>query len=79
MFQEIGGYEGLPFLEDVNFLRRLRCRGRFKVLPLPVVTSARRFLRRGVIRQQLWNILLVTLFELGVPAGRLARLYPHVR
>ena len=79
MFEEMGGYERLPFLEDVSFLRRLRCRGRFKVLPLPVVTSARRFLRRGVVRQQLWNILLVILFELGVPAERLARLYPHVR
>jgi rSAM/selenodomain-associated transferase 2 len=79
VFEEMGGYERLPFLEDVSFLRRLRRRGRFKVLPLPVVTSARRFLRYGPVRQQLRNILIVTLFELGVSAERLARLYPHVR
>ncbi len=79
VFEEMGGYERFPFLEDVSFLQRLRCRGGFKVLPLPVVTSARRFLRRGVVRQQLRNILLVTLFELGVSAERLARFYPHVR
>jgi len=35
--------------------------------------------RQGIVRQQLTNVLLVTLFELGVPARYLARLYPHVR
>jgi len=79
VFEQMGGFRSLPFMEDVDFLRRLRRYGRFAVLPVPVVTSARRFLRRGVIRQQLGNILLVTLFELGVPAERLARLYPHIR
>jgi len=78
-FQGMGGFRELPFLEDVDFLRRLRRHGRFVVLPVPVVTSARRFLQRGVVRQQLLNILLVTLFELGVPAQSLAHLYPPVR
>ena len=79
IFEELGGYRDLPFLEDVDFLQRLRRRGRFVVLPAPVVTSARRFLERGTVRQMLWNICLVTLFELGVSAERLSRLYPHVR
>ena len=79
VFEQMGGFRSLPFMEDVDFLRRLCRYGRFAVLPVPVVTSARRFLRRGVIRQQLGNILLVTLFEVGVPAERLARLYPHIR
>jgi rSAM/selenodomain-associated transferase 2 len=79
IFERMGGYRSLPFLEDVDFLRRLRRHGRFQVLPLPVVTSARRFVRRGVLRQQLRNLLLVALFELGLPAERLARFYPHVR
>lgn len=79
VFQLMGGFRPLPFLEDVDFLRRLRHFGRFAVLPVPVVTSARRFLRHGAVRQQLRNILLVTLFELGASAERLARLYPPVR
>lgn len=78
-FVRMGGFRELPFLEDVDFLRRLGRYGRFAVLPIPVVTSARRFLRRGIVRQQLRNILLVALFELGVPAERLARFYPHDR
>ncbi len=79
IFRLIGGFRPLPFLEDVDFLRRLRRIGRFAVLPVPVVTSARRFLLRGIVRQQLLNTLLVSLFELGVPAQRLARFYPPLR
>ncbi len=79
IFQNMGGFHSLPFLEDLDFLRRLGHYGRFAVLAVPVVTSARRFQKRGVIRQQLLNILLLGLFELGVSAQRLARLYPHIR
>ncbi|NDQ58882.1 MAG: glycosyltransferase family 2 protein [Acidipila sp.] len=79
IFEEMGGYHAMPFLEDVDFQRRLRRRGRFLVLPATILTSARRFLRCGIVRQQVKNFLIVTLFELGVPASRLARLYSHVR
>jgi len=79
VFERMGRFRALPFLEDVDFLRRLRRLGRFVVLPAPVVTSARRFLRYGAARQQLRNILLVALFELGVRPERLARFYPHSR
>lgn len=79
VFWRMGGFRETPFLEDVDFLRRLRRCGRFAVLPTAVTTSARRFLRGGPVRQMLTDILLVTLFELGVSAHRLAALYPHVR
>ncbi len=79
IFQKMGGFHSLPFLEDLDFLRRLGHYGRFAVLAVPVVTWARRFQKRGVIRQQLLNILLLGLFELGVSAQRLARFYPHIR
>jgi len=79
VFQKMRGFRPLPFLEDVDFLRRLRGLGRFAVLPVPVVTSARRFLHYGVVRLQLRNILLVTLFELGVSPHWLARFYPPSR
>jgi rSAM/selenodomain-associated transferase 2 len=79
VFRRMGGYRDLPLLEDVDLLRRLRRHGRFALVPHPVLTSARRFLRRGIVRPQLLNIIVVTLFELGVPAPRLATLYLHIR
>jgi len=79
VFCRMGGFSPLPFLEDVDFLRRLRRYGNFVTLSVPVRTSARRFLQHGMVRQQLANIVLVALFELGVSAERLAAAYPHVR
>ena len=79
VFEEIGGYRDIPLLEDVDFLRRVLQCGTFALLPMPVVTSARRFLEHGTVRQMLWNIGIVALFELGVSAERLARFYPHIR
>jgi rSAM/selenodomain-associated transferase 2 len=78
-FGKMSGFSALPFLEDVDFLRRLKRFGKFVVLPTSVRTSARRFMKRGVVRQQLVNILLVTLFQLGVSAARLAKFYQQVR
>ena len=84
LFQAIGGFREMPFMEDVDFLRRLRFHQRrrrehFAVVREPVVTSARRFRRYGIVRQQLLNVVMVTLFELGVPVRYLRRLYPPVR
>jgi rSAM/selenodomain-associated transferase 2 len=79
VFREVGGFRALPFLEDVDFLKRLKKHGKFATVPAAVTTSARRFVRGGILRQQLTNVFLVTLFELGIAADRLARIYPHVR
>lgn len=79
VFREMSGFAPLPFLEDVDFLKRLKKYGKFVTVSAGVKTSGRRFLRGGIVRQQLTNVLLVALFELGVAADRLARVYPHVR
>lgn len=79
VFRQMDGFAPLPFLEDVDFLKRLKKYGRFVTVSAGVKTSARRFEHGGILRQQLTNVLLVTLFELGVAAQRLARVYPHVR
>lgn len=74
-FERLGGFRDLPLMEDVEIQRRLRRCGRFVKLTTPVVTSARRFLRHGVLRQQALNAGLVLLYRLGVPAHRLAQVY----
>lgn len=74
-FEAIGGFAPLPLFEDVEIQRRLRRAGRFVKLPAPVLTSARRYRARGVLRQQTLNLALVLAFHAGVGPERLASLY----
>jgi len=75
VFEELGGFKQMPLMEDIDFLRRMRKRGRVTLVRAPVTTSARRFLRHGIIRQQMLDILLVVLFLLGVSPEALSKLY----
>jgi rSAM/selenodomain-associated transferase 2 len=74
-FEQLGGYKEMPLMEDVDFLSRLRKKGRVILINLPVTTSARRFLKRGPVQQQLLNIFLVACYVLGVKPSTLSRLY----
>jgi rSAM/selenodomain-associated transferase 2 len=78
-FEELGGYRPWPILEDLDFALRLRRRGRLAVIPYPVVSAARRYLRGGVLRTAATNWLIWTLYFAGAPPQRLARFYRHIR
>jgi rSAM/selenodomain-associated transferase 2 len=78
-FLRVGGFPPIPIMEDLEIQRALRRLGRFVKIRRPVRTSARRFLRRGAVRQQLLNIALVLLFLAGAAPGRLKRLYDDAR
>ncbi len=75
VYDRLQGFKETPLMEDVDFLKRLRKLGRVALIKLPVTTSARRFLRHGPVRQQLRNLLLVSLYGLGVKPETLARWY----
>ena len=78
VFEDLGGFSEITLLEDVDFLRRLRRLGPTALLRLPVTTSARRFVSRGTVRQQLLNLGIVLAYSLGADPDRLARWYePH--
>jgi rSAM/selenodomain-associated transferase 2 len=74
-FVATGGFPDWPILEDVELMRRLRRVGPLAVLDPPVLTSARRFERRGPARTVATNWLIWTLFRLGWSPQRLARFY----
>jgi rSAM/selenodomain-associated transferase 2 len=75
VFGELGGYMELPLMEDVDFVRRLRRRGRLEHADIPALTSARRWERDGWIRRTVENIALILLFLAGWSPARLARRY----
>ncbi len=71
----IGGVPQLPILEDLELVRALKARGRLALLALPAVTSARRYLERGVFRSVARNTLALAALSLGVSHARIAAWY----
>jgi hypothetical protein len=76
-FVKIGGFSDVPIIEYVEIQKRLRRLGRFVKIRKPVITSARRYLSNGTIRQQLLNTGLVSLYHLGVDPTYLKRFYRY--
>ena len=79
VFEQLGGFADLPLMEDVDFSRRLKRRGRTVALSERVMTSFRRWERQGPLRTVLLMWMLRLLYWIGVSPRRLARLYPHAR
>jgi rSAM/selenodomain-associated transferase 2 len=75
VFRELGGYTELPLMEDVDFIRRLRRRGRLEHADIPALTSARRWERDGWVRRSVENVVLILLFLAGWSPAWLARRY----
>ncbi len=74
-FDELGGFPPWPLFEDVHFLARSRRITRIHSFPLTVTTSARRFIGRGVVRQQCRNAVLIIRYLLGETGMDLAKCY----
>ncbi len=75
VFRQLGGFADIPLMEDIEFSRRLRRRGRITLLDPPVWSSPRRFRRLGNVRTLLVNAVLITLFYLSVSPETLHRWY----
>ncbi|MBN2704922.1 MAG: TIGR04283 family arsenosugar biosynthesis glycosyltransferase [Deltaproteobacteria bacterium] len=74
-FFTCGGFREIPLLEDLDFLRRARRRGRLALSRQTVLTSARRWQRRGFWRTTLLNQLILLGAFLGLPPSWLKKLY----
>jgi len=78
VFEEEGGFGMLPIMEDYEFIRRLRRRGKIVTLGQSAVTSGRRWQRVGLLRTLLLNQLIIAGYHFGVSPGRLASFYRKV-
>lgn len=79
VFDRIGGFPDLALCEDLEFMRRLKREGRVACLRARVITSARRWIRGGVIRTVLRMWLIRAMYLIGVPPARLKRMYADTR
>ncbi len=55
VLEAIDGVPQTPIMEDLDLVSAMRKKGRIAVLPLSVVTSARRYREKGVLRSVLRN------------------------
>ncbi len=78
-YAELGGFGTEPIMEDYDFVRRLKRRGKLCILSSCVATSARRWQRLGLWRTLCINQLMLAGFHLGVSRERLARFYTRRR
>jgi len=74
LYQDLGGYQDFPLMEDVDIVRRL---GRSRLHPFNSVamTSAERYKRDGYWLRQSRNFLCLCLYFLQVPKSVIQRLY----
>jgi rSAM/selenodomain-associated transferase 2 len=79
LFDRLGGFPSVGFMEDVVFSQRLCRLGHIIVGRRRIFVSPRRWQRTGVVRQTVRNWALVALAALGIPPDRLAKFYPNVR
>lgn len=79
VFDRLGGFRSLPFMDDYDFVRRLEASGRTVCLPGPALTSSRRWRALGVPRTLASWVVLRLMFRLGIRRPRLARLYSRAR
>lgn len=79
VFEAMRGFKEIPLMEDVDFSRRLRRRGKVACLRECVITSARRWQRHGPWKTiaLMWTLRL--LYFLGVSPARLKALYQDAR
>ena len=76
-FESLDGFPEWPFFEDVHLLNCARKMTKIRSLRGPAITSARRFLKGGLIRQQLFNGYLIIQYLLGVKPKELYEHYYH--
>ena len=77
-FFEIGGFPEVPVMEDVEFFRLLRRRGRVICSQKRILASPRRYEIVGRVRLTLAYGLIAALYIFGVPLSKLASLYGHI-
>jgi rSAM/selenodomain-associated transferase 2 len=76
IYRKVGGFPALPIMEDAALIRRLK-RGsyRVKLLHTRILTSDRRWKKRGYILNFIRNTALYMFYRMGVSPHRLAGYY----
>ncbi|MBC7839043.1 MAG: TIGR04283 family arsenosugar biosynthesis glycosyltransferase [Nitrospiraceae bacterium] len=79
VFEQMGGFTDMPLMEDIEFSRRLKRKGRTAALTATVTTSFRRWEQQGPLRTIFLMGTLRFLYWVGMSPHTLSRWYGSVR
>jgi rSAM/selenodomain-associated transferase 2 len=74
-FSELNGFPDLTIFEDVELCRKARKKTKIYKLPAFVITSARRFEKRGILKTQLLNALYTLQYLVGIDPNNIYKKY----
>lgn len=76
IFEELECFdENLPIMEDFDFVKRVKKKYSFHLLPQKVLVSARKYKHNHYLKVQFANVLIFFLFKIGVSPDKLAKWY----
>ena len=79
LFDQLGGYDSYyVVMEDFDLIRRVQRRAQFQVMPKEAYISARKYDDNSYRRVTIANIIVFTMFRLGVSPQRLLRTYKRM-
>ena len=74
-FIEAGGFADLAIMEDFEFIKRVKKKGKIAIAPAAVTTSGRRWQKLGVWQTTLINQLIIAGYYLGISPTKLGNFY----
>ncbi len=74
-FIESGGFADISIMEDFEFIKRIKNRGRIAIAPAAVTTSGRRWQKLGVWQTTLINQFIIIGYYLDISPQKLGNFY----
>lgn len=75
IFHKIGCFPELPIMEDFELIRRLHRIGKITIIQELVLTSARRWVRKGILQTTLINQIVIIAYLWGISPERIRSWY----
>ena len=76
VFEEFDGYnEKFRIMEEYDFIKRVRRKYRFRIIPDDVIVSARKYEENSYIKVNFANLVVFTMYRLGYSQDRMLRTY----
>jgi rSAM/selenodomain-associated transferase 2 len=79
VFEQLGGFQVMPLMEDIELFNALKGQGPVAILSQPVCVSPRRWQQNGLVRTGLLMYALRFGYWLGISPARLKQFFLDVR